>query len=104
MSRIPLALIATALATAGLNAQPAPAPSATAETAAKLSVETPIETIAADPAGRAVLEELMPTLLTHAMYDSFKGMSLKALAPYSQGAITEEELAAVDAALKAIKE
>lgn len=93
--------LALCLAPASLHAQTAPAPVPAAAPA--LSVETPIETIAADPAGKAVLEKLMPTLLTHAAYDSFKSMSLKDLAPYSQGAITDEKLAQVDTALKALK-
>ncbi|HVJ01078.1 MAG TPA: hypothetical protein VM662_02790 [Sphingomonas sp.] len=96
-----LALALCLAAPATLHAQTAP--TAAPAAASALSIETPIETIAADPAGKAVLEKLMPTLLTHAAYDSFKSMSLKDLAPYSQGAITDEKLAAVDAALKALR-
>jgi hypothetical protein len=70
---------------------------------APLSIASPIEKIVADPAGKAVIEKLMPTLLGHAMYDSFKSMSLKELQPYSQGAITDEKLAQVEAALQAIR-
>ncbi|NIJ19076.1 hypothetical protein FHS95_000745 [Sphingomonas naasensis] len=98
MLRLALALLTT-LTPAALPAQTAPAPAA----AAALTIDTPIEAIVAVPAGKAVLEKEMPTLLTHAMYDSFKSMSLKQLQPYSQGAITDDELARVDAGLKAIK-
>lgn len=79
-------------------AQTAPTPTVTSE----LSANTPIEAIVAVPEGKAVLQAKMPNLLTHAMYDSFKGMSLRELQPYSQGAITDERVAEVDAALKAI--
>lgn len=89
----------TTLAPPAVQPQSASAPAA----AAALSIDTPIEAILAVPAGKAVLEKEMPTLLTHAMFDSFKSMSLKQLQPYSQGAITDDELARVDAALKAIK-
>lgn len=97
MLRLALALLAT-LTPATLHAQTVPAQAATAT----LSIDTPIQAIVAVPAGKAVLEKEMPTLLTHAMYESFKTMSLKELQPYSQGAITDEELARVDAALKAL--
>ena len=83
-------------------AQGAAAPAA-APAAAGLSVESPIEAIVANPQGKAVLEKEMASLLAHPMFDSFKAMSLKQLQPYSSGAITDEKLAAVDAALKAIK-
>lgn len=82
---------------------PAPAPVAAPAVAPKFSSETPIETIAADPAGKAFLEANMADLLKHAMYDQFKSMSLKQLAPMSGGKITDEVLAKVDAGLAAIK-
>lgn len=98
-------LIATAAAltlATPLAAQTAPAP-VPAATAAKYTVDTPIEAIAADPAGKAILDENMPGLTTHAMYDQFKSMSLKQLQPMSQGKITDEGLAKVAPALAAIK-
>ena len=57
---------------------------------------------AAAPAGKAVLDKELPGLLTHPAYDTFKAFSLKALQPYSNGLITDERLAAVEAELKAI--
>lgn len=86
---------------------PAPAPAATpdaaATPAAKLTVDTPVETIAADPAGKAVLEKDIPGITSHPMYDSFKSMSLKALQPMSSGALTDEMLNKVAADLAALK-
>lgn len=87
---------------------PAPAPRpAVAETpavdqAAAHTLDTPIERLAADPAARAVLDRELPGLTTHERYDQFKGMSLKALKPFSGGMITDERLAAVEAALRAL--
>jgi hypothetical protein len=72
---------------------PAPAPAP----AAALSVEsTPIETLVANPAAKAVLDKDLPGLTSHEAYDQFKAMTLTQVAPMSQGAIT-------DAALKTVQ-
>lgn len=101
--RILIAVAAALTLAAPLAAQntttPAPAPAA----AAKYTVDTPLETIVADPAGKAVLDKDMPGLTTHAMFDQFKAMSLKQLAPMSQGKITEEGLVKVGADLATVK-
>ena len=97
--RAALALSLIAIPAAAM-AQTAPAP---APAAATLSADTPIDAIIASPQGRAVMAKEMPTLLTHPMFESFKAMSLRQLQPYSGGAITDEKLTTVDAALKAIK-
>lgn len=65
----------------------------------QLSVELPIETIMADPAGKAVMDKEMPTLMSHPAYEQFKSMSLRQLQPYSGGAITDEKIAVIQAAL-----
>lgn len=64
-------------------------------TAARLSVDTPVETLMADPAGKAVVLANMPGLDVHPMYDMIKGMSLRQIQPYSDGKITDELLAKV---------
>lgn len=79
-----------------------PAPDAT-PAAGALTVDTPIETIAANPAGKAVLDKDVPGLTAHAMYDSFKSMSLKALQPMSGGVITDDMLTKVETDLAAVK-
>jgi len=81
----------------------APAPAADASAAAKFTLDTPIEAIAADPAGKAVLDADFPGMLTHPAYDQFKGMSLTAVQPMSQGAITDEALAKAKVDLAAVK-
>ena len=89
-------------ATATATAAGAVAPAAAAATSAGLSLDTPIGEIAAAPAGKAVLDQQLPGLLTHPAYETFKAFSLKALQPYSNGLITDERLAAVEAGLKAL--
>ena len=94
--------------TAPAFAQTAPAPAsapaaATAAATGKFSLDTPIEAIAADPAGKAVLDADFPGMLTHPAYDQFKGMSLSAVQPMAQGAITDEQMAKAKVDLAAIK-
>ncbi|CAN5330321.1 hypothetical protein BH09PSE2_BH09PSE2_14020 [soil metagenome] len=90
---VAIAAAAAALAFAG----------AAAAQAAKFTTDTPIETIAADPAGKAILDKDMPGLTSHPAYDQFKAMSLKAVQPMSQGAISDEALAKVATDLAAVK-
>ncbi len=80
-----------------------PAPAAAPASAAKYTLDTPIETIVADPKGKAVLDADLPGVTTHEMYEMFKGMTLNQLAPMSQGKITPEGLTKVAADLAAIK-
>jgi hypothetical protein len=72
-------------------------------TAATFSVETPIEALMADERAKAVLAKHLPGIDQHPAYDQFKALSLKALAPFSQGLISDELLGKIDADLTAIK-
>ena len=96
-----LAMLAAAPALAQAPAAtpaPAPSPAATPAPAAAgaLSVDTtPIETLVANPAAKAVLDKDLPGLTTHEAYDQFKAMTLSQVAPMSQGAITPEALKTV---------
>lgn len=89
--------------TAPAAGTPAPAAAAAAAPAATaaVTIDSPIEAIAATPAGKASFEKNMPELLPHPAYEQFKGMTLRDLAPLSGGTITDEKIAAVDADLKA---
>jgi hypothetical protein len=71
--------------------------------ASRLSLDTPIEQIVADDAGKAVIMANFPDMMAHPAFDQFKAMSLKQLQPMSQGAITDEALAKAGAALGTIK-
>uniref|UniRef100_UPI0035CB5640 hypothetical protein n=1 Tax=uncultured Sphingomonas sp. TaxID=158754 RepID=UPI0035CB5640 len=104
-------LAAFALSAAPLAAQTTPAPAATTTTTTtttmaattKFNLDTPIETIAADPKGKAVLDTDLQNITAHPMYDQFKQMSLAQVQPMSQGALTDAALAKVKTDLAAIK-
>lgn len=100
-----LACIAALAMTAPALAQTAPAASAPAAPAAatRLNLDTPIETIVADPAGKAALDASIPGLTAHPAFEQFKAMSLRQLQPVSQGALSDELLASVGTALAAVQ-
>lgn len=93
-----LALVALPC-TATAQTAPAPAPAA----AAKFTLDTPIETIAADAAGKAVLDAHFPGMTTHAQFGMFKAMSLKQLQPMSGGQISADALAKAEVELAKIR-
>ncbi|HEY2358184.1 MAG TPA: hypothetical protein VGH86_12100 [Phenylobacterium sp.] len=84
-------------------AQPAAAPApAAAAAAGPLSVDkTPIGTLWANPASKAVLLKELPTLEQY--MDQIKDMTLAQVAPMSQGAIDDAKLKAIQAELDKIK-
>ena len=85
------------------SAQSTTTTTTTTMTGAKYTLDTPIETIAADPAGKAVLDKDLPGLTSHEAYDSFKSMSLKAVQPMSNGALSDAAMAKAATDLAAIK-
>ena len=74
-------------------------PAALAATKATFSVDTPIETLMANPKARAVLDQELPKLDQHPAYSQFKTMSLAQLQPLSAGQISDAKLAAIKAKL-----
>ncbi len=100
-------LVAGAVAAAVLSpaamAQQTPAPATAAAPAAKFSLDTPIETLIADAKAKAVLDTDIPGLSSHPALDQFKAMSLRAVQPFSQGALTDEMLKKVETDLAALK-
>ncbi|MBB4100928.1 hypothetical protein [Sphingomonas kyeonggiensis] len=83
---------------------PAPAPAATPAAAAKFSADTPIEALFANEAAKAVLvADGLGDVDKHPAYDQFKAMSFRGVAPFSEGKITDEILAKLDADLAKIK-
>lgn len=97
---VSVALIVTLAGPSLVNAAPV---EAAAAATARLSLDTPIETIIADDAGKAVITANFPEMTAHPAFEQFKAMSLKQLQPMSGGAITDEALAKAGAALAAIK-
>lgn len=100
-------LVACAIAAAMLSpaamAQQTAAPAAAPAAAAKFGLDTPIETLLADEKAKAVLDTDIPGLSSHPALDQFKAMSLKAVQPFSNGALTDEMLKKVETDLAAIK-
>jgi hypothetical protein len=84
-------------------AAPAAAVPAVPAAAARLNLDTPIETIVADAEGKKVLDADLPGLTTHASYDMFKSSSLTGVAGLAPDKLTPERLAKVAADLAAIK-
>jgi len=73
--------------------------------AAAFTIDTPIEVLMADERAKAVVAKHFggQDLAQHPAYEQFKSLSLKAVAPFSQGLITEEMLAKISADLATIK-
>lgn len=85
-------------------AETAPAPAASPAPATKFSIDTPIETLVANPAALAVLAANgLGDVAAHPAYESFKAMSLRAVQPMSGGAVSDEMLVKIEAGLTAIK-
>jgi len=97
-----LLLSLAGLVASPLSAQTAPPPAAT-QAPAGLTIDTAIVDIANSPEGKAVLDRHLPNLLSHPSYEQFKSLSLKQVQPYSNGGITDDQLAAIDAELKTLK-
>jgi hypothetical protein len=102
MKFAPLAAACLAVATL---AAPALAEDAAAAVpmAAVFTIDTPIEALMADERAKAVVAAHLPGIDQHPAYDQIKAMSLKAVAPFSQGMISEEALAKIAADLALIK-
>jgi hypothetical protein len=79
----------------------APSKNLTTTPVSTLSLDTPVEQIAADPRGKAILNRDVPGLLANPSYFLFKNMSLSQLAAASGGRLTKAELDLVQADLLA---
>lgn len=71
--------------------------------APKLTLDTPIEQIVAEPDGKAALDANLPAVARHEGYATFKSMSLRQLQPLSRGRITDRELVKTEAALAIVR-
>lgn len=94
---------ALCLALAGVTAPATLTAQETPATAAAFSVDTPIMNLVADARAKAVLDKHLPGIDQHPSYEQFKELSLRTVAPFSQGMITEDLLAKIEADLTAIK-
>lgn len=99
-----LMMVAAALATVAMVAPataqdaPAPAPSPDAATAYPYTTAvTPLGTILDDPAAKAVVDKYIPGLTDNPNIDQGRGLTLKQIAGYMQGKVTDETLTSIDA-------
>jgi putative polyketide hydroxylase len=67
--------------------------------AEQLTLDTPIEQIVAEPAGKTALDAAIPAITAHEGYATFKTLSLRKLQPLSRGLITDADLAKTEADL-----
>lgn len=106
MSAIRHVAVATIMTLVGAStalAQSAPSsPPSAASPSQALSIDTPVETLVATPPAKAALDADIPGLTTHPMYEKFKHESLRTLAPKFGGAITDKDLAKLQADLAAL--
>jgi len=98
------AAIAVLMAGGAALAQSAPPAPTAAQPESKpaLTIDTPIQDLAANPSAKAVLDADIPGLTEHPAYDKFKTETLRALAPKFGGAISDKDLAKVQADLAAL--
>ena len=83
---------------------PAPAPAAPAASAPKFNLDTPIETLVADPAAKAVLTaDLGGDITENPSYDQFKSMSINQIKPYAPDKLPDALTAKIATDLAAIK-
>jgi hypothetical protein len=69
----------------------------------RYGLDTPIQTIAADPEGAAVLNQDIPGLLSNASYDSFKVLSLRQIGALSGGRLTHNTLTRTQTDLRMLR-
>jgi hypothetical protein len=91
-----VALISASLLAGAALAQPAAPAPAPAAAKGKISVDTtPIADIIKNPAAKAALEKALPEIAQY--YDQIGPMTLKDVAPQSQGALDDAKLKALQA-------
>ena len=96
-------LLRTAIATSFLFATSACAQDKAAQTGTPpYGQDTPLETLAADPAAVAILNKDLPGLLSDAQYPIFKSMSLKSLQQASGGDLSKDDVNKTVADLQAL--
>lgn len=93
------ALVLTGAAPTAVLAAPPPPPAAAAH--GKLGLDTPLSELMADPRTRKVMDRRLPGLKDNPHYAMIEGMSLREIAPMSEGKLTPEVLAKIDAELQA---
>jgi hypothetical protein len=102
MKRGAIMFCKTAMAVSLLLASSAWAQDEKTAPATPYTQDTPLETLAADPAAAAILNKDLPGLLTDAQYPIFKRMSLKTLQQASGGDLSKSDVNKTVADLQAL--
>ncbi|HEX4693300.1 hypothetical protein [Sphingomonas sp.] len=106
-SLIAIALITVTTPTLAQTAPvpaPSPAPTVAPAATAKFTLDTPIETLVADPAAKAVLTtDFGGDITANPNYEQFKGMSLNQVQPYAPDKMPAALMTKIAADLAAIK-
>jgi hypothetical protein len=89
-------------ADADIPAFPSPSPAEPPAAATGYNLDTPIQTLATNPATAAVVDQNIPGLLEDENYSLFKRMSLKVVASLSGGRISTQTLQAIAVELKSV--
>jgi len=102
-------LALSVLALPGCAQRPAPGPAMPEAVAARprapvFSLDTPVERIAADRRGKAILERDLPGLMASRSYLLFDDMSLSEIATLSSGQLTQTKLNLVEADLSQLSQ
>ncbi len=102
MKFMPLAalLLTASVATPAFADAHSEAPAAAPAVA--MSINTPIATLMANESAKAVVLKHLPGIDEHPAYEEFKGMSLVALKPWSQGVITDDIIEKITTDLAAL--
>ena len=98
-----LVALSVAAPTFANTAPVAPAPAPAPVAVAKLSINSPIEALAADPVAKAALDANFPGVTTHSMYEQFKNMTIKQLQPMAADKITDAAIAKLATDLAPLK-
>jgi len=103
MSKLAAALASIALAAvAGTALAQTQTPPPAAPATARPTIASPVKDLLANPQTLAVMEKHLPGISQHPALPQFQDMTLAQLAPVSQGRLTPEIIAAIDADLKAL--
>lgn len=107
MKRVFTLAVLAAIA-APVAAQTSPAPTATpmpapTGTAAKFTLDTPVQEIVADTRAKAVLDADLPGISSHPSFEMFKSMSLAQLQAYAPDKLTAAALTRAATDLAAIR-
>ena len=102
MTRTSALFASVALAVGALTGTAALADSHQEAPMRRPTIDSSIKALLANPQTKAVLEKHLPGISQHPALPQFQDMTLRAVMPLSEGAVTPEIIAAIDRDLKAL--